>query len=61
MVTFTLIDGAAILLKREDVIMVKCHGDKTLVYTKIRDEPFCISNSFSEVRFLMLKDEKTSF
>lgn len=54
MIYLTLSDGYDVLVKVSEIVLVKRHGDKTLIYTTMNEAPLCTSNSFDEVKDCIL-------
>lgn len=54
MISLKLSDGYDILIRVSEIILVKRHGDKTLIYTTMNENPLCASNSFDEVKDCIL-------
>ncbi len=49
MIFVSLTNGSSLLVKLEEIRLVKSHGNKTLIFTYASQEPFCASTSIDEL------------
>lgn len=55
MISVTLVDGSTTLIKKNEIKMIKEHGNKTLIYLNFINVPVCIKDSYQEVATYFLK------
>lgn len=53
MISILLANGSSIIIKIDEITLIKSHGNKSLIYINNNEFPFCSSFSLSEIQCII--------